>query len=687
MQHFNIDPQNHEQQLAFELIANTNSSFFLTGRAGTGKTTFLHTIQDSVNKRFVVLAPTGAAAILAGGETIHSFFGLPLSVCDPGTQYRPSRAHIEAMKQADTFIIDEVSMVRCDTVDAIDTVLRSVLHNPLPFGGKQVVFIGDVFQLSPIAQEGAVFDALRDLYNTTNFFFYKARVFNRVRPPKIEFRKVYRQDDDPNFLAILDDVRMNNISSQDIALLNKRIISPTPDDGMVISLAAHTETVDNTNRQHLAAINSKEFTYEASISGKFSDNKMPVERTLHLKVGAQVMLTRNDTLKRWVNGTIAKVVSLDDDTITVELNNGNRYDVPQVSWEAITYNYDAKSRKLQKEVTGTFTQYPLKLAWAITIHKSQGMTFDKMELDLSKELFAAGQLYVALSRVRSLDGLFLTSPVSPTHVKSNPDVISYAKGFNDQDAINSEISTGKAIFNAIHDNDYDEAARQHLLLAHQAATDNNDHEALRCTLLFFDTLICDDNLMGCLSPLPFPSTLPDEPSSLLTLATLALYSKQYDNALLAVDKLLSLETLPDALYIKARALTMLNRFPEADQVNVTRLTLDNSYQFDPKFLYQGAMLNELHIGDPGLNFMQDAIKVRPDSDRPIIALRQLMKRNARTLPSSDNNGIINDFNSDITDADFASRLKDLRKADDPQISSLLRLISQQDFLQTQEDNN
>ena len=276
-----IDTQNQQQVMAYELIANTNSSFFLTGRAGTGKTTFLHNVQKMVDKQFIVLAPTGVAAILAGGDTIHSFFGLPMDVCTPGTMGKMSEARILTLIHADTIIIDEVSMVRCDIIDAIDYTMRKTLRSTLPFGGKQVIFVGDMFQLPPVLKSGTEHDMMVDLYHTEDCFFYKADVFRRMRLVKIEFQKVYRQEDE-DFLRILESVRLNKTTPEILMHLNERVCQPTKEDGMVITLASLNRTADVINQKHLAEIESDEYTYEGSVTGKYEEKRFPVDLKLKL---------------------------------------------------------------------------------------------------------------------------------------------------------------------------------------------------------------------------------------------------------------------------------------------------------------------------------------------------------------------------------------------------------------------
>lgn len=679
MEQTQIDTQNQQQVLAYELIANTNSSFFLTGRAGTGKTTFLRNVQKMVNKQFITLAPTGVAAILAGGDTIHSFFGLPMEVCTPGTCGKLNEARILTLLHADTIIIDEVSMVRCDIVDAIDYTLRKVLRTTLPFGGKQIIFVGDMFQLPPVVRQGAERELLHDIYQTNDFFFYKADAIKRMRLVKIEFQKVYRQDDDQKFLHILENVRMNKVTPENIMHLNQRVTQPQAEDGMVITLASLNKTADNTNQQRLAEIDAEEFTYEGTIAGKFDDKKLPVEYNLRLKVGAQVMFTRNDQQKRWANGTLAKVVKLTKDEIHVQLDNGDTHVVPCASWDSVSYEYDRESRKLKKEVTGTFTQYPLKLAWAITVHKSQGMTFNKMSLDLSRGLFAAGQLYVALSRVRSLEGLYLSKGIIPQYAHTNREIMAYASGYNDEQLINNEIESGKAVYSALQKNDYDEAAKQYLMLVCKKAQTGDIKEAMQQAKRFLDTLVCDDELMGCIEEVPEDLLTSSHWTSKFLAAMLSLYAGKYEQALQFANEVLCNHQCQEVLYVKSRALAMLERYIEADEVNVQMGNVFDMSTPDAKVLYMIAMLNELYIGDPGLNLMQKLVEAKPKYDRGIHAMRMLMKRKGILLDSPQESELIEAFNSNIPEEEFGALLKECREKAPKSVSYLIQQIKRQDF--------
>lgn len=679
MEQTQIDTQNQQQMLAYELIANTNSSFFLTGRAGTGKTTFLRNVQKMVNKQFITLAPTGVAAILAGGDTIHSFFGLPMEVCVPGTCGKLNEARILTLLHADTIIIDEVSMVRCDIVDAIDYTLRKAIRTTQPFGGKQIIFVGDMFQLPPVVRQGAERELLHDIYKADDFFFYKADAIKRMRLVKIEFQKVYRQDDNRQFLNILENVRMNKVTPENIIHLNKRVTQPQNKDGIVITLASLNKTADSLNQQRLAEIDAEEFTFEGTIAGKFDDQKLPVELNLRLKVGVQVMFTRNDQQKRWANGTLAKVVKLTKDEIQVRLDNGETHAVPCASWDSVSYEYDRELRKLKKEVTGTFTQYPLKLAWAITVHKSQGMTFDKMSLDLSRGLFADGQLYVALSRVRSLEGLFLSKDVIPQYAHTSREIIAYASGYNDEQLINNEIESGKAVYRALLKNDYDEAAKRYLMLVHKKALAGDIKEAMQQAKRFLDTLVCDDALMGCIEEIPEELLSSSHWTSKFLAALLSLYAGQYEQTLEFADEVLSNHHCQEVLYIKSRALAMLERYQEADEVNVQIGDVFDMSTPDAKVLYQIAMLNELHIGDPGLNLMQKLVEAKPKYDKGIHAMRMLMKHKGLMLDSTKESELIEAYNSGMTEEEFDALLKECRTKAPKSVSYLIQRIKMQKF--------
>lgn len=674
-----IDPQNKEQQLAYELVSCTNSSFFLTGRAGTGKTTFLHNVQETVGKQFITLAPTGVAAILAGGDTIHSFFGLPMEVCEPGTCGRMNDARVNTLRHADTIIIDEVSMVRCDIMDAVDYTMRKALRNNMPFGGKQMIFVGDMFQLPPVVKPGPEKELLRDLYQTYEFFFYKSNAVRSMRIVKIELTKVYRQED-ADFLKILENVRLNKVTPEDIMHLNDHVQVPSEDDGPYVVLSSLNKTADDINSRRLDEIDSKEFVYEGTIEGRFEEKRFPVEKNLRLKVGAQVMFTRNDIQKRWANGTIGKIAKLSDDEISVVLENGETHVVLPCTWESYTYEYNRLERKMKKELVGTFTQYPLKLAWAITIHKSQGMTFDKMYLDLRRGIFAAGQLYVALSRVRALDGLYLSRNIIPQDVHTSREVLAYANGYNDNQQIGNEIESGKAVYKAFLDNDDDEAAKQYLALVEKHAYSGDLKEAMQQAKRFLDILICDDHLYGTIDEVPDWLLQKDHWSTRFLAALLSLYANKYEEALSYAEDVLEQHQCPEAMYIKSRALVKMGKYRESDEVNCQLAEVFDMSTPDAKVLYVVGMVNELYTGDPGLILIQKLVEIRPQYDNGIIALRRLMNNHGLLLDETDEDcELISDFNSELEDAEYLARIKECRKKSPKSISLLIRQILKQDF--------
>lgn len=425
------DKDNEMFQMAIHLVNQTNRNIFLTGKAGTGKTTFLKYIRENGAKKMVVVAPTGVAAINAAGVTIHSFFQLPLSPFIPESrglgfsnqQVESTNKHslISTLRfnaerkkifmELELLIIDEISMVRADTIDAIDTVLRHVRRRPSElFGGVQVLFIGDMLQLPPVTRDQE-WNLLSEFYQGP--YFFDSRALQENPPLYIEFNKIYRQSDE-RFIHVLNQVRNNQLDEDGLRLLESRYIAGqdiTDHDGYII-LTTHNNKAAEINARELQKLNTKAYTYESETKGEFGERAFPAERSLQLKVGAQVMFIRNDSAekgKRYFNGKIGTVTSLEKDKILVQCDEGNQeIDVKPDTWENVSYSLDQQTRQLATNVLGSFTQFPLRLAWAITIHKSQGLTFDKAIIDAG-EAFAPGQVYVALSRCTNLDGMILQS--------------------------------------------------------------------------------------------------------------------------------------------------------------------------------------------------------------------------------------------------------------------------------------
>lgn len=652
---FQIDIQNEEQMNAYKLIKETNQSFFLTGRAGTGKTTFINYVLDTVDKNFVVLAPTGKAALLIGGSTIHSYFGFKPEGMTPDTMGSSRRLNENELSHVDTFIIDEVSMLRCELLDAIDYNLRNVLHSPLPFAGKQVVFCGDLYQLAPVVQNSrtADVDMLTTEYGTTNAYFYRAHVLENMSLPKIEFRKVYRQEDE-SFLSILDHIRKGEYVASEIDLLNRRIQTPGPKDEPYVILSGYKRQVDAINEKRLGMIDSPAFTYRGSVDGKFSasDTDLPTDRNLVLKVGAQVMFCRNDYSGKYVNGTLGTVVSLDNHRVVVKSDSGEEIEVTPAVWEKVTTKYNAKTRKMERETVGTFTQYPLCLGWAMTIHKSQGATFDRMLLDLEKGgIFASGQLYVALSRVRSLKGLYLNAPIHVSHIIKNEEVASFAKGFNDAKSVRHALSVGSSLYEMMNRGDHDGAAQLCMRQTLDLLAEEDLPGAVDMLKRMFLVMISDESLYGMTADGVMCHD--SEGHADYINAACCLYGGEYEKAVEWSEVVLKRSLNMDMLYVKARALSKLGCHAEADRVFDTILT-ECDYKYDFKSIYALSLHNELCVNDPGLSSMQYVAFYNQRYSRSLFDLRMLMRRKSMKLRMLDEikNPLALAFNSDKSDDEF-----------------------------------
>lgn len=447
----NIDLDNPEFQNVWNLIQHTRQSVFLTGKAGTGKSTFLKYICANTHKKYVVLAPTGIAAVNVGGQTLHSFFKIPfrpLLADDPDfaprqirKTLRYTKEKVKLIQQLDLIIIDEISMVRADIIDFVDKVLRNYSGNMRePFGGKQLLFVGDIFQLEPVVTRDMRQILQRD-YN--QFFFFNARVFNDLGLVPIELRKIYRQSDS-DFVQLLDRVRVSHATKADIMCLNMRYNPNYSDEGFSITLATRRDTVNSINDDHMAALKTPEFVYEGEIEGNFPENDLPTSLQLTLKVGAQVIFIRNDKEGRWVNGTIGQVHELTERMIQIVLEDGVIHEIEPEVWENIQYSYDEKKKAVVENVLGSFKQFPVKPAWALTVHKSQGLTFNNVVIDFAGGAFTSGQTYVALSRCTSLEGITLLKPLTERDIIVNTAVVDFSRRFNDQRAIDDAMNLEKA---------------------------------------------------------------------------------------------------------------------------------------------------------------------------------------------------------------------------------------------------
>jgi len=442
-------------ELAFDLIQYTNHHVFLTGSAGTGKTFFLQQTAKQLIKNFVILAPTGVAAIAAGGQTIHSFFKLPTGVLLTPDLVRNSildeitfnKAKIELINELDTIIIDEVSMLRADVLDAMNFLLKKFRKKTEPFGGIQMVFIGDLFQLPPVVSEQE---------KETFYYFYelpylfKSRIFQQISYVAIELENVFRQQHDPEFVDILEHIRKGLVREEHLKKINARV-DPYFDwffNKNYIVLTTLNKTVDEINHSRLAQLKGKEWLFEAEIEGNFPENIYPAPYQLRLKAGARIMFLKNDLSpqKRYYNGKIGTIIDMEEDVLTIEVDDLDEHiELEKHTWENIQYYLDFETKEIKRDVVGTFTQFPVKLAWAFTVHKSQGLTFSNIYCDLQR-IFSHGQVYVALSRCTNLQGIVLKSPIYSSSIRIEKEVSKFYEQLSNKTVEQVDISYAKQMY-------------------------------------------------------------------------------------------------------------------------------------------------------------------------------------------------------------------------------------------------
>ncbi len=424
---------NEQFKKALELMENSSENVFITGKAGTGKSTLLEYFRSITKKKIVVLAPTGVAALNVQGETIHSFFGFKPDVTIQNIKkLNPKDAR--TYKELDAIVIDEISMVRADLLDCVDKFLRlNGKKTNQPFGGIQMIFIGDLYQLPPVvtSKEKKIFTE-----HYPSPYFFDSNAFKQIPMSFIELEKVYRQKD-TKFIELLNRVRNNTVTQEDVEILNSRVGAELMGDGneLVICLTTLTEAANRINNENLDKLPGRLYQWQAELSGEFDPNSFPADYVLNIKKGVQIMMLNNDSRGRWVNGTVGRIVGVkynrkkDTDIIRVQFQDGSIEEVTPFTWELFHFKYNEETKTIESEVTGRFTQFPLRLAWAVTIHKSQGKTFDKVIIDIGRGTFAGGQVYVALSRCTSFEGISLMKPLKKGHIFTDRRIVRFLTSF------------------------------------------------------------------------------------------------------------------------------------------------------------------------------------------------------------------------------------------------------------------
>lgn len=648
--------------------ADFNKSIVLTGSAGCGKSTILRYCVQNGNRNVVMSAFTGAAARNIDGKTLNSLFQLPFGIITPATELKCTHGMQERIEKMDCLVIDEIFSCPAYILDAVDKIMRYARKDNRPMGGVRCVLMGDPKQLGPVANSRAPEDrkAIVDMYGEGMPYVWKSRVWKELNPFHIHLTKIHRQAD-AEFQQILERASIGRNTEADIARLNQ-CVRPTFND-KAVTITPFNKAADIINENEMAKLSTPEFSYEGTTSGDypFKDADLPAPKELKLKVGCRVMATRNSSQNGFFNASLGTVTRLTDKEVFVKFDdNTSETNVPRMVWESTENHYNPETKKMETKITGTYTQFPLRIGYAISIHKSQGQTYTAVNIDTTRRFFCDGMGYVALSRCRSLDGITFNHPLDRSYIRQSLEVLQYMKDSQLTEDLDAELEAISAIDGAANKGDYDCACREGVRFVRNAIADGKIQFAAELIRKIYGVMIADD-LSGVMEG--FLNVSGNDVDTLLVNAFSAVYSGRYNDAFRYADSILSTATLPEALYIKARAQYLSKAYVAADQTN-TELINGGSYAViydsrnDCKALFLASLTNR-EIGDFCLAFWQQVIRLRPKYLRTYIELRKDMLNAGLSLPQGDEeSSIITKWNDAGLNAEEFKNILDSLEHDD-----------------------
>lgn len=637
-----------ENNLVFETSAEqtfikcfnsgSNKSIVLTGSAGCGKSTILWFCVQNGNLNVVLSAFTGAAARNIGGKTLNSLFQLPIGIITPATELKCTQAMRERIEKMDCLVIDEIFSCPAYILDAVDKIMRYVRHDNRPMGGVRCILMGDPKQLGPVvnSRDPEECKAIIDMYGEGTPYVWKSRVWKELDPFHIHLTKIHRQAD-AEFQQILERASIGSNTEADIARLNQ-CVRPLFND-KAVTITPFNKAADTINENAMAKLDTPEFAYEGKSSGDypFKDADLPAPKELKMKVGCRVMATRNSAQHGFFNASLGTVTKLTDEEVFVKFDdNPSETNVPRLTWESSENHYNPETKRMEKKITGTYTQFPLRIGYAISIHKSQGQTYSAVNIDTTRRFFCDGMGYVALSRCRSLDGITFNHPLDRSYIRQSPEVLEYLKQSMLTEDLDAELEAISAIDGAANDGDYDRACKEGVRFVRNAIADGKVHFAADLIRNIYGVMVAD-NLTNTMDG--FLDVNGDDADALLVNAFISVNSGRYNDAIRYAHKMLSSAVMPEALYIKARAEFLSKAYVAADQTN-SSLINGGSFPvlYDPmndcKALFLAGMTNR-EVGDSCMFFWQQIIKLHPKYFRTYIEMRKDMLKTGIKLPQAE----------------------------------------------------